>query len=230
MSSDFYNSFILPYSAIIIKICRAYTNTQEDFEDYYQEVCLQIWRSRERFREQSEWSTWVYRLSLNVCMTLLKKRKNHKELFASDYVPDEVIEDSRSFSDEELNELYRAIRQLSEVDRAVILLYLEERSYEEIAESTWKIPEEFRQSRYYCVGHGLGMSGEKPNIPYPVKGEKYPLDGEVEPGMVICIESYIGSECDNQGVKLEDQLYVKENSVERMSNFGFDYNLSSGTI
>ena len=79
MSIDFYTISILPHAGIIIKICRAYTNSQEDFEDYYQEVCLQIWKSKDNFKEESEWSTWVYRLSLNVCLTLLKKNKNdHK--------------------------------------------------------------------------------------------------------------------------------------------------------
>ena len=134
MSSDFYNISILPYAGIIIKLCRAYTNSQEDFEDYYQEVCLQIWRSRENFREESQWSTWVYRISLNVCLTLLKKNKKKGQRFSSDAIPAELVEDSYAFSDENLNELYRAIRQLSEVDRGVILLYLEEKSYKEIAE------------------------------------------------------------------------------------------------
>ena len=134
MSSDFYTSSIMPFARIIIKTCRAYTNTQEDFEDYYQEVCLQIWRSHANFREQSEWSTWIYRLSLNVCLTLLKKQKRNRQLFASEYVPPELAEDSRAFADESLNRLYDAIRQLSEVDRAVILLYLEEQSYQSIAD------------------------------------------------------------------------------------------------
>ena len=134
MSNDFYTTSVLPYAAIIIKICRAYTNTQEDFEDYYQEVCLQIWKSKDSFREQSEWSTWVYRLALNVSMTLLKKKKNNHQHFASDYLPVQAIEDSHAFSSEPLNQLYDAIRQLSEVDRAVILLYLEEKAYQEIAE------------------------------------------------------------------------------------------------
>ena len=134
MSSDFYTSSILPFAPIIIKICRAYTNSQEDFEDYYQEVCLQIWRSRDNFREQSEWSTWIYRLSLNVSLTLLKKKKNDPQHFASDSLPAELIEESHAFADESLNQLYDAIRLLSEVDRAVILLYLEEKSYLEIAE------------------------------------------------------------------------------------------------
>jgi len=134
VSSDFYTSSILPYAAIIIKICRAYTNTQEDFEDYYQEVCLQIWRSRVNFREQSEWSTWIYRLSLNVCLTMLKKRKNNNQHITSEDLPEQIIEDRHAFEDESLNQLYDAIRELSELDRAVILLYLEEKSYQEIAD------------------------------------------------------------------------------------------------
>ncbi|MBT8298086.1 MAG: sigma-70 family RNA polymerase sigma factor [Maribacter sp.] len=134
MSNDFYTSSILPYAAIIIKICRAYTNTQEDFEDYYQEVCLQIWKSRNNFRGQSEWSTWVYRLSLNVSMTLLKKKKNNRQHAASSYLPPEISDEPRAFVDESLEQLYVAIRQLSEVDRGVILLYLEEKSYQEIAD------------------------------------------------------------------------------------------------
>jgi hypothetical protein len=66
-------------------------------------------------------------------LTLLKKTKNKHQHFASDNLPDEVIEDSHAFADESLNQLYDAIRRLSEVDRGVILLYLEEKSYQEIA-------------------------------------------------------------------------------------------------
>ncbi len=133
MSNDFYNVSILPYTAIIIKLCRAYTNSQEDFEDYYQEVCLQIWRSKDNFREKSEWSTWVYRISLNVCLTLLKKKKNNVQHFVSDSSPAEESVGNHAFSDESLNLLYAAIKKLSEIDRAIIMLYLEEKSYKEIA-------------------------------------------------------------------------------------------------
>ena len=134
MSSDFYKSSILPFAGIIIKLCRAYTSSQEDFEDYYQEVCLQIWRSKDNFREESQWSTWVYRISLNVCLTLLKKKKNNVQLFVSDSITAKETEDNYAFSDESLNLLYDAIRKLSEIDRAVIMLYLEEKSQKEIAE------------------------------------------------------------------------------------------------
>ena len=136
MNNDFYSRSIKPYAAIIIKICRAYTDTQEDFEDYYQEVCLQIWKTRNNFRGQSEWSTWVYRLSLNVSLTLLKKNKNNHAYFANESLPDELAENSQAFADESLNQLYDAIKRLSEVDRGVILLYLEEKSYKEIADIT----------------------------------------------------------------------------------------------
>ncbi len=134
MSSDFYQISILPFSGIIIKLCRAYTNSQEDFEDYFQEVCLQIWRSKENFREESEWSTWVYRISLNVCLTLLKKDKNSRNDFVSDTLAAEEADDNHTFSDESLNLLYAAIRKLSEIDRGIITLYLEEKSYQEIAD------------------------------------------------------------------------------------------------
>ena len=134
MSNDFYKTSILPFSGIIIKLCRAYTNSQEDFEDYYQEVCLQIWRSKDNFREESEWSTWVYRISLNVCLTLLKKKKNNVQHFVSDSLTVEETEASYAFSDESLNLLYAAIRKLSEIDRAIIMLYLEEKSQKEIAD------------------------------------------------------------------------------------------------
>ena len=134
MSNDFYQASILPFSGIIIKLCRAYTDSQEDFEDYFQEVCLQIWRSKDNFREDSQWSTWVYRISLNVCLTLLKKKKNNNQHFTSDALPIEETEENHAFSDESLNLLYAAIRKLSEIDRAIIMLYLEEHSYQEIAD------------------------------------------------------------------------------------------------
>ena len=134
MTPDFYKISILPYASIIGKICRAYTSTQEDFEDYYQEVCLQVWRSSSNFKNQSEWSTWVYRISLNVCLTLLKKKKNSVQNFASDYLPIDQIEDAPAFDDDHLNLLYDAIKQLAELDRAMILLYLEDKKYIEIAE------------------------------------------------------------------------------------------------
>ena len=134
MSGDFYTNSILPYTGIIIKICRAYSNSQEDFEDYYQEVCLQIWRSKDNFKGNSQWSTWIYRLSLNVCMTLRKlENKRNLQIPKSNNLPEITNQELFSFQDESLEELYRAIKQLSEINRAIILLHLEEKSHKEIA-------------------------------------------------------------------------------------------------
>lgn len=98
-------------------------------------------------------------------------------------------------------------------------------AYEEIADRAWVVPAEHQQSRYYAVGHGLGMSGEFPNIPHKKPGQAYPLPGAVEPGMVICIESYIGSAEAGQGVKLEEQLLVTATGCERLSRMPFDTRL-----
>lgn len=134
MSNDFYTHSILPYAGILVKLCRAYTNSQEDYEDYYQEVCLQIWRSKDNFKGDSEWATWVYRIALNVCLTLLKKEKKNNSNFVSDIQSFDVTEDESTFSDASLNLLYAAIKRLSEIDRAIITLYLEDNKYDEIAQ------------------------------------------------------------------------------------------------
>jgi len=134
LSQDFYRLSILPYAGIIIKICRAYTHTQEDFEDYYQEVCLQIWRSKDNFKKESEWTTWIYRVALNVCLTLVKKKRVSTEFH--DYNTLQSIEQpSHAASNKDaIDDLYAAIKKLSAIDRAVIILYLEEKSYQEIAQ------------------------------------------------------------------------------------------------
>ena len=136
MGSDFYLSSILPHAGIIIKLCRAYTNNKEDFDDYYQEVCLQIWRSRNSYKHQCQWSTWVYKITLNVCLTYLKKSKRKVETFVSDPLPETAMENNEQLSPSLINQLYDAIKLLSEIDRGVILLYLEEKTYQEIAEIT----------------------------------------------------------------------------------------------
>jgi len=103
-------------------------------------------------------------------------------------------------------------------------------AYAEIAERAWPVPAEHQRSRYYVVGHGLGLSGEFPNIPHKVPGEPYPLEGGVEPGMILCIESYIGSSAAGQGVKLEEQLLVTDSGVERLSTFPYEARLMSRMI
>ncbi|MGQ3214562.1 MAG: M24 family metallopeptidase [Shinella sp.] len=120
---------------------------------------------------------------------------------------------------DEQRRLYARARDQLETNAALLAPGVE---FRELAEKAWPIPEEHLASRYYCIGHGLGMQGEWPNIPHHVRGRPYPLPGVLEPGMIICIESYIGTEASQQGVKLEDQFLIHEDRVERMSNYHFD--------
>lgn len=134
MSKEFYQEYIENNRGIIARICRAYANSEADFQDYFQEVCLQLWRSRDSFRQQAQLSTWIYRVSLNVCLSLVRK-KNRQILPMEEVsrIPSsgEDIDEAKT---SQLEQLYRGIRQLKEADRAIILLYLEEKSYDEMAE------------------------------------------------------------------------------------------------
>lgn len=134
MGEDFYEQSILPHRGALVKICRAYSTTQEEFEDNYQEVCLQLWRSKDNFKGQSSWSTWLYRVALNVCLTMGRQKKAEKSLDGQDVKDSRTALEAQMQESEELAALYSAIRHLRELDRALILLYLEERSYQEMAD------------------------------------------------------------------------------------------------
>lgn len=131
MNSDF-QPFLNDHHRIIAKVCRIYTDTAEDFNDYYQECVIQLWRSFDSFRGASKLSTWVYRVCLNVCLSQLRRKK--KVVGQVREVLPEVVEESDTVEEEQLEMLYKAIKLLKESDRAVILLYLEDKSYKEMAE------------------------------------------------------------------------------------------------
>lgn len=95
-------------------------------------------------------------------------------------------------------------------------------SYVGFARDAWRVPDEHAPWGYYCLAHGLGLSGEYPYVPLAAPGEPYDFDGEFEPGMVVCVESYIGDEVTRQGVKLEDQYLVTDTGTERLTTAPFD--------
>lgn len=95
-------------------------------------------------------------------------------------------------------------------------------SFESIARNAWPVPDEHKPYGYYCVGHGLGMSGDYPNITLFDATQPYPLHDGLEPNMVICVESYVGSVTAGQGVKLEDQYLITGTGAERMTILPFD--------
>ena len=118
--------------ALIMHICRAYSRDEESLKDLVQEVTLQLWRSHKSFKGNSQLSTWVYRVTLNVCLSHSKKTKRKP-----DTVPLEWGKTVRAEDDpekEQIDMLYQSIKQLKESDRAIILLYLEDKSYKEMSE------------------------------------------------------------------------------------------------
>lgn len=117
---------------IIGKICRAYANDEEEFQDYFQEVSLQIWKAYDSFKGHSKISTWIYRIALNVCLSELRKEK--KRVDTHEYQPNyDIADDVDDHQQERVNALYTAIKTLKKTDRAIILLYLEDKSYKEMA-------------------------------------------------------------------------------------------------
>jgi Xaa-Pro aminopeptidase len=98
------------------------------------------------------------------------------------------------------------------------------RSFREFASLAFEVPAPYARYGYYQLAHGLGLAGGHPNIPRLDDGA-YPLAGGFEPRMVICVESYIGDPDSRQGVKLENQYLITEDSVEQMSTFPFDERL-----
>ena len=132
MSQAFFKTFVDENLGLIHHICRAYAQDEDELKDFIQEVTIQLWKSHERFEGKSQVSTWVYRLALNVSMSLSRKNKKRVETTSLDKV--DTSEDVDEIEKEQIEALYRGIRQLKEADRAIVLLYLENKSYKEIAE------------------------------------------------------------------------------------------------
>jgi len=98
-------------------------------------------------------------------------------------------------------------------------------SFREYSERAWDIPEQYFKNRYYLSAHGVGMTGEYPYLYHRADFPDAGYDGEIEPGMTICVESYIGEENGHEGVKLEQQLRVTEDGNELLSLFPFESSL-----
>ncbi len=95
-------------------------------------------------------------------------------------------------------------------------------SYREIAERAWKIPERFLDRRYPSIIHGVGMHGETPLVAHHMDFDRFSKDGELEPGMVVSVESYIGEVGAADGVKLEEEVLITESGVAMLSRYPFD--------
>lgn len=120
---------------IIHKVCNIYCDDREHRKDLFQEILIQLWKSFGSFKGEAKFSTWMYRVSLNVALQYVRKeRKKPSQMQLSDEVRNlsDTIQDDHY--EEDLKQLYTAISQLNDIEKAIIMLYLEDRDNEEIAE------------------------------------------------------------------------------------------------
>jgi len=122
------------HQGILHKICNVYFLRDPYKEDYYQEMLIRLWKSYPSFNNQSTFSTWLYRVALNTAIDIIRKQNLkpvHTELSKIEY---NIPEHKNNIESENKDELYQAISQLPDIEKAIIILYLDEYNYKEIAE------------------------------------------------------------------------------------------------
>lgn len=121
---------------IVHKVCSLYTNDRESHNDLFQEITVQLWKAYPKFRGEAKFSTWMYRVALNTAITLYRKSK--KRINTQDY--ESVIfkikaDEYDETEEQQLKLMYKAVRQLGDIDKALVFMYLEDKNYTEIAET-----------------------------------------------------------------------------------------------
>jgi RNA polymerase sigma factor (sigma-70 family) len=134
--SDLFLSVIQSHKGILYKIANSYCRDVEDRKDLVQEIVFQLWKSFENYDNNFKYSTWIYRISLNVAISFYRKENSRSKI--ANPLSEGIIHftDSTGFEDKEkdLGILQELIAQLKDLDKAIMLLYLEEKSHKEIAQ------------------------------------------------------------------------------------------------
>jgi len=122
------------HKGILYKVSKMYMDNQEDQNDLYQEIVLQLWKSYTRFQGQSQFSTWMYRVALNTAITYFKKAK---QVVGRNEAFDEKMKSMQSSEvdmdiESQVHYLYKAIYLLNDVEKALVFLYLEGFSHQDI--------------------------------------------------------------------------------------------------
>ncbi len=128
---DQFVEMIRKNEGVIYKVASFYVDKDHPISDLYQEVVLNLWRAFPSFRGESKYSTWIYRIALNTCISFYRRSKRNVTYVDISMDIPEVVDNN-----EEIQELYRLINRLGKIERALVLLYLDDKSYKEIAEIT----------------------------------------------------------------------------------------------
>ena len=121
---------------IVHKVCSLYTNNRDAHKDLFQEITIQLWKAYPKFRGESKFSTWMYRVALNTAITLYRKSKRTIQTQDYESVIFKIKADEYDATEEEqLKLMYKAVKQLGDIDKALVFLYLEDKDYREISET-----------------------------------------------------------------------------------------------
>ena len=121
---------------IIHKICRLYTLGDDAHKDLFQEITIQLWKAFPKFRGESKFSTWAYRVALNTAITLY--RKSTRSIKTVDYDQHQYFIKQEDYNYEEETQLklmYQAVYQLNDIEKALVFMYLEDKDYHEISDT-----------------------------------------------------------------------------------------------
>jgi RNA polymerase sigma-70 factor (ECF subfamily) len=132
---EYFRDIIEQHKGILFKVARAYCLNEDDRQDLIQEMMIQIWQSINRFNNQIKISTWLYRISLNVAISFYRKNmaRANKNTMLNEQT-EQIPTDDKTEEDQQLNLLEHFISELKEFDKALMILYLEDKSHAEIAE------------------------------------------------------------------------------------------------
>jgi RNA polymerase sigma-70 factor (ECF subfamily) len=129
-----FEKHIKEHELLIYKICRIYAYTDADRQDLFQDIVVQLWNAYPKFKGESKLSTWLYRVAINTAITGLRKKKDFIQSFEHNALPANISDDNSLHAEERLQEMYKAIEQLNQVEKAIVMLYLEDKTYEEMEE------------------------------------------------------------------------------------------------
>lgn len=122
---------IQQHQGILHKLCRLYRDSREDREDLFQEMIYQLWKSYSSFEGHARISTWIYRIALNTALADFRRKK--PRITYTDQLP-ELPAGTHTGATDQQEQLFAALKQLSDAEKAIIALYLEDMSYQEIAD------------------------------------------------------------------------------------------------
>lgn len=121
------------HEGLIHKVCHMYARTETDRQDLFQEIVIQLWKAYPSFRNEAKFGTWLYRVSINTAITGLRKEKNITQPYEPNSLP-ATIDETYTYQqkEEQFAQLYTAINLLNEIEKAIVMLYLEDKSYLEM--------------------------------------------------------------------------------------------------